>query len=658
MQTERNENENYKNLIFSIKASALIECIEDNTELGKAMRKLMQSQPVQTYFQPSLINKSSEEDEEAIDKDFVDPFNREGVIVRDYVFDLGDSAEPKANYDNPLEITSIELPKTSRKTKPVKSQPTIPPMFEIGERVLYTPDEKWWAEDDNLNPNIKIGNIVRFIWDSHYNEYKYYFANETETFSYIKDAYLLAVNEEEEQKIRNKLDKSNASTESKIPSPKFSRGNIVRFIDSSFDKQYYIRTTHYRSNSKSFFYAVQATDGGFVYSEGYQISEDKLELVPKETPQAHTPKAEPIVEQKSEAQDKPVKEKKTPKVSQNKAFKQTNAQPKKDSINQRQATKKRESSMFRDFEEEFDFLCSSHTLDSLQKIQKDIESGFSLKNRKTSEESQSKAFYDIFQYKLNNSRLQARKPNGYESIYKYAKFKKWDTSSIIETKTLTSFDYEIIDKTKGKIEANKNCDEKSFYKTLYYNGFIRTRRESKLISGVEKLAKDEEFKTRKLSLNYTVKSKEIYDLKPNALKEIFLLSLNSKIKVLIKEETKKSEMIKNISSTYTKTNLKRIDRLETLVTQGLKKHGIDFKDLVKRWLSISDVNDKISQNDFFKFLDKILPEEIRVKGYYFKDDEKSILKVPAPLFKYELFKRVVFQAPQPKQKVTVKKQNK
>lgn len=641
MQNEQNENENYKSLIFSIKASALIECIEDNTELGKAMRKLMQSQPVQIALPTQTVNQVSEEDEDENEvHEVTDPFNKAEPKVRDYVLkeesdelesgmdifgidkityvdglainnfvdpkyvkgqvvgisnpmykapfkfgkiDFGYWAEekdqyvyrlvplrewdsfpneipesnivklnrtqiqyiksddflqeyapkPKVNQDNPPQLASIELPKKISKKKPEKPQPTLPPMFKIGQRVIYTPDEKWYEEGGNLNPNIKIGNIVSLIWDSHYNEYKYYFANETETFSYLKDTFLLAVNEEQEQKIRIKLDRANASAETEIPSPKFSRGNIVQFINSTFDKQYEVRSIHYQSSSKSFYYAVQSADGKFIYPEGYQISEDKLELVPKETTQVHTPKAEPIVERKPEAQEKPVKakkiytynkvEKKTPTVIQNNAFRELN--------------------------EQIDFICEPYSIKQLRNIYNLIDlpqTGY----KKSKNQATSNAFLDMVIEQINASRLLIRGSKGYYKLNKFIQFNKISPNSILYLKDEHSYTvtehYRINPNNKSKkayyrAEGNpKKISELGFYKKLYLYEYIDIERWRNLKYGKDRIDPKEVFQNESNKLTFKKSTAQVYELKDSTLRALVSALLFKKIQKL-KSDNKKSE---------------------------------------------------------------------------------------------------------------------
>lgn len=644
MQNETNENQ--KNFIFSIKAAALIECVEDNAELGKAMRKLLDTTPTQTAIPTETVNQVSEEehDENHIEE-VTDPFNREEPIVRDYVLkeetdeketespfgnftfderglpinslkplklkkgdyafcwelkqiveieygywfeakqenyyqvrflDRGfyrfDIAESKLNktsleetnvtinkvistytvnnkpnvsnktniktekpaqrmpcfVDTPKEIVREEKPK--RKTSKTKIyEPTSPPMFKIGQRVLYTPDNVWFIQGKKVrNPNIKIGNIVSLLWDSSDNQYKYFFGNETESLSYLKQECLIAINEEQEQKIRLKLSKTKqpkvASPEptvksSEIPSPKFKKGDVIKFICSTNSLKYEVVLSRYDEKEQMYFYEFMSPDYKTHFPLEYEIAEHYLELVPKEMAQTITPKVEPATE------EKPVKakkiytynkvEKKTPTIIQNNAF--------------------------RGFNGQFDFICEPYSIKQLGNIYNLIDLP-KTSYKKSKNRASSNAFLDMVIEQINASKLLVRDSRGYFKLNKFIHFNKLSPNSLVYLKdefnyTVTEY-YRINSNNKSKkayyrAEGNpKKISELAFYKKLFLFEYIDIERWRNLKFGKDEIHPKEVFQNENTKLTFKKSTAKVYDLKDPTLKGLVSALLFKKIQIL------------------------------------------------------------------------------------------------------------------------------
>jgi len=83
--------------------------VESETDTQKQNNMVTEEEEeMDNYDGGNSKNQASSADEDSIDKDFIDPFNREEPIVRDYVLDGGDLADPntvdfsgKTDFDEP-----------------------------------------------------------------------------------------------------------------------------------------------------------------------------------------------------------------------------------------------------------------------------------------------------------------------------------------------------------------------------------------------------------------------------------------------------------------------------------------------------------------------------------------------------------------------------
>jgi hypothetical protein len=638
MQNETNENQ--KNFIFSIKAAALIECVEDNAELGKAMRKLLDTTPTQTAIPTEMVNQVSEEehDENHIEE-VTDPFNREEPIVRDYVlkeepeekesespfgnftfderglpinslkplklkkgdyafcwelkqiveieygywleaqqenyyqvrfldrgfyrFDIAESKLNKTNLeeanvtinkvtstytvsnkpnvkpekpaqrmptfvDTPKEIVREEKPK--RKTSKTKIyEPKFPPMFKIGQRVLYAPDNVWFIQGKKVrNPNIKIGNIASLLWDSSDNQYKYFFGNETESAGYLKQECLIAINEEQEQKLRLKLSKTKQPkvaspkptvTSSEIPSPKFKIGDVVQQIASTNGLKYEIALSRYDEKERIYFYEFMSPDNRTHFPKGCEIAEYYLELFPKEIIQRQIPKYEALTEEEPIKQKKAQSIKKvsrtTPTVTQNNAF--------------------------RSFNEQFDFICEPYSIKQLGNIYNLIDLP-KTSYKKSKNRASSNAFLDMVIEQINASKLLVRDSRGYFKLNKFIHFNKLSPNSLVYLKdefnyTVTEY-YRINPNNKSKkayyrAEGNpKKISELAFYKKLFLFEYIDIERWRNLKFGKDEIHAKEVFQNENTKLTFKKSTAKVYDLKDPTLKGLVSALLFKKIQMI------------------------------------------------------------------------------------------------------------------------------
>jgi hypothetical protein len=281
-----------------------------------------------------------------------------------------------------------------------------------------------------------------------------------------------------------------------------------------------VRSTHYISSAKSFFYAVQSADGKFIYPDGYQIAEDKLELAPKETTQAHTPEAEPV------AQEVPVKKKKT--YTYKKVIKKT------PTVLQNNA--------FRDFNEQFNFICMPYALHELT----DIHYGLTNNPKKFSYskkgKANSEAFFDMVMEQVNTSKLLHKDSRGYYKMYKFLNFNKIKSNNIVflkneNTYTVTEY-YRINPDNKTKKAyyraetSSKKIAELAFYKKLFLLGYIDIERWRRLKMGTDVISPKEIFQTESIKLTFKKSTAKVYALKEEATKSIVGALLNKKIREL------------------------------------------------------------------------------------------------------------------------------